>query len=92
MKSCWLRTTGRPAPYAEERNERLRRLRFITEIESSLNCVFDEGGRARRGQFLQRLPSEPALLGHVIANLAGPEAQPGETYTPAHRAYVLGEG
>ena len=40
---------------------------------------------------LQRLPSEPALLGHVIANLAGPEAQPPETYTPAHRAYVLGE-
>ena len=39
---------GALAPYAEERNERLRRLRFITEIESSLNCVFDEGGRACR--------------------------------------------
>ena len=83
---------GALAPYAQERNERLRRLRFITELGSSLNCVFDEAGRARRGQFLQRLPSEPALLAHVIANLAGPEAQPAETYTPAHRAYVLGEG
>lgn len=79
------------APYAEERNERLRRLRFITEIESALNCVFDERGRARRGQFMQRMPSEPTLAAHVVANLAGPESQPAEVYTSAHRAYVLGE-
>ncbi len=83
---------GALAPYAGERNERLRRLRFITDLGSTLNCVFDDAGRARRGQFLQRLPSEPALLAHVIANLAGPEAQPAEAYTPAHRAHVLGEG
>ncbi len=83
---------GALAPYAQERNERLRRLRFITELGSSLNCVFDEGGRARRRQFLERLPVEPTVLAHVIANLAGPEAQPAEVYTPAHRAFVLGEG
>ena len=82
---------GALAPYAEERNERLRRLRFITELESSLNCVFDEAGRARRRQFLERVPSEPAVIAHVIANLAGPDAQPADAYTPAHRAYVLGE-
>jgi 2-polyprenyl-6-methoxyphenol hydroxylase-like FAD-dependent oxidoreductase len=79
------------APYAEERLERLRRLRFITEIESSLTCDFEARGRARRRQFFQRLPSEPSLAAHLIANLAGPESQPAEAYTPAHRAYVLGE-
>jgi 2-polyprenyl-6-methoxyphenol hydroxylase-like FAD-dependent oxidoreductase len=79
------------APYAAERGERLRRLRFITEIEATLTCDFEERGRARRRQFFDRLPSEPALAAHLIANLAGPESQPAEVYTPAHRAYVLGE-
>ncbi len=79
------------APYAVERNERLRRLRFVTEIESTLFCDFEERGRTRRRQFFDRLPSEPNLAAHLIANLAGPESQPPEAYTPAHRAYVLGE-
>ena len=79
------------APYAEERNERLRRLRFITEIESTLVCDFEEPGRARRRQFFERLPLEPALASHLIANLSGPEAVAADKYTPAHRAYVLGE-
>jgi 2-polyprenyl-6-methoxyphenol hydroxylase-like FAD-dependent oxidoreductase len=79
------------APYADERNERLRRLRFITEIESTLVCDFEDLGRARRRQFFERLPLEPTLASHVIANLSGPEAVPADMYTPAHRAYVLGE-
>ncbi|HSZ50464.1 MAG TPA: NAD(P)/FAD-dependent oxidoreductase [Caulobacteraceae bacterium] len=79
------------APYAAERNERLRRLRFITEIESALTCDFAERGRARRRQYVERLPSEPTLSAHLIANLAGPECQPAEVYTAAHRAFVLGE-
>ena len=79
------------APYAEERNERLRRLRFITEIESTMICDFEELGRARRRQFFERLPVEPALASHLVANLAGPEAVPAEMYTTQHRAYVLGE-
>ncbi len=79
------------ASYALERNERLRRLRFVTEIESTLFCDFEDLGRARRRQFFDRLPSEPNLAAHLIANLAGPESQPPEAYTPAHRAYVLGE-
>ena len=78
------------APYAAERRERLRRLRFITEIESTLFCDFEERGRARRRQFFDRLPSEPKLAAHVIANLAGPETQPAEVYTLTHRAHVLG--
>jgi 2-polyprenyl-6-methoxyphenol hydroxylase-like FAD-dependent oxidoreductase len=84
-------SAGAFAPYAEERNERLRRLRFITEIESTLICDFEEFGRARRRQFFERLPLEPTLASHLVANLAGPEAVPAETYTPTHRAYVLGE-
>ncbi len=79
------------APYAEERNERLRRLRFVTEIETTLNCDFNERGRARRRQFFERLPSDPTIALHLVANIAGPEMVPPEAYTPAHRAHVLGE-
>jgi 2-polyprenyl-6-methoxyphenol hydroxylase-like FAD-dependent oxidoreductase len=79
------------APYAGERNERLRRLRFITEIESALTCDFEERGRTRRRQFFERLPLEPEIASHLIANLAGPEVVPADRYTAAHRAYVLGE-
>ena len=83
--------TTTPGSYAEERNERLRRLRFVTEIESTLSCDFEETGRARRRQFFQRLPVEPKLASHFIANFAGPEAVPADVFTPAHRAYVFGE-
>ncbi len=82
---------GAFAPYAAERNERLRRLRFITEIETALTCDFAERGRARRRQFFERFSSEPAISAHLIANLAGPESQPAHVYTPEHRAFVLGE-
>ncbi|HEV2364283.1 MAG TPA: NAD(P)/FAD-dependent oxidoreductase [Caulobacteraceae bacterium] len=79
------------APYAAERAERFRRLRFITEIETALNCGFDERGQARRRQYQERAPAEPLVAAHIVANLAGPESQPAEVYTPQHRAWVLGE-
>jgi 2-polyprenyl-6-methoxyphenol hydroxylase-like FAD-dependent oxidoreductase len=79
------------APYADERNERIRRLKFITDIETALTCRFDELGRARRLQFFERLPSDSKLASHFIANMAGPEVLPPGAYTSAHRAHVLGE-
>jgi 2-polyprenyl-6-methoxyphenol hydroxylase-like FAD-dependent oxidoreductase len=79
------------APYAEERNERLRRLRFVTELQSALNCDFGERGRARRKQFFERMETEQGVMAHLMVTLAGPEAAPAEAFTSAHRAYVLGE-
>jgi hypothetical protein len=60
-------------------------------METTLICDFGEPGRARRRQFFERLPLEPKLASHLIANVAGPEAVPADAYTAAHRAYVLGE-
>lgn len=76
-------------PYVEERKERLRRLRFVTDITVGLFCEYGELGRARRRRFFEKSPSEPALLAHLVASLAGPENQPPEVFTPEHRAYVL---
>jgi 2-polyprenyl-6-methoxyphenol hydroxylase-like FAD-dependent oxidoreductase len=77
-------------PYAEERSERLRRLRCIADITLGLFCEYGELGRSRRKHFFENSSSEPMLLGHLIANLAGPENQPPEVFMPEHRAYVLG--
>jgi hypothetical protein len=63
----------------------------LAEIQTTLTCSFDAPGRARRRQFFERLPLEPKLAAHLIANVAGPEAVPAGMYTSAHRAYVLGE-
>jgi 2-polyprenyl-6-methoxyphenol hydroxylase-like FAD-dependent oxidoreductase len=79
------------APYAAERSERLRRLRYVSNIETALQCEFDERGRTRRRQFQQRSQTDPTVLSHILANLCGPESQPSEAFTPQQRAFVLGE-
>jgi hypothetical protein len=79
------------APYAEERNERPRRLRLITEIKSTLTCDFPEHGHARRPQCRERLPLELAIASRLIANLAGPYAMLTDRYTAAYRTHVLEE-
>ncbi|MFI5281368.1 MAG: FAD-dependent monooxygenase, partial [Gemmatimonadales bacterium] len=78
------------ADYATEREERHRRVRFVSDVTTTLNTSFDQAGRDRRRRFLERAPTDPLVGGLFVANIAGPEAQPPEFYTPAHRAYILG--
>ena len=75
--------------YAQERKERLRRLRFIGDIITGFFAQFDAVGQARRRRFNEKAQTEPAMLAHLIANLAGPESQPPQMFSPAHRAYLL---
>jgi 2-polyprenyl-6-methoxyphenol hydroxylase-like FAD-dependent oxidoreductase len=75
-------------PYAEERRERMRRLRFAAELQAGLDMEFDEAARARRRRY--HAAEDPMLKAHGIAVMAGPEAAPAETFTEAHRARVLG--
>jgi 2-polyprenyl-6-methoxyphenol hydroxylase-like FAD-dependent oxidoreductase len=82
---------GAFAAFDEERAERRRRLRYISDLETELHCDFGERGRARRRRFKQGAQNDQSLLAHLVANLAGPEAQPPEMFTPEHRAHVLGE-
>jgi 2-polyprenyl-6-methoxyphenol hydroxylase-like FAD-dependent oxidoreductase len=83
-------SAGAFRPYAEERKERLRRLRCVAELTLGLFCEFGELGRSRRRRFFEESPTNPTLLGHLIANLAGPESQPAEVFTSEHREFVLG--
>jgi 2-polyprenyl-6-methoxyphenol hydroxylase-like FAD-dependent oxidoreductase len=78
------------APYAEERRERMRRLRFAAKLQASLDMEFGEAAKARRRSHFERAATDPSLRGHAFAVMAGPEAAPESLFTEAHRARVLG--
>lgn len=79
------------ASYAEERAERLRRLRFVASVTSALDCEFGPEARARRHSHDQRKAADPTLGALGLAAMAGPESLPPDFFTPEHRARVLGE-
>ena len=77
------------APYAEERAERMRRLRFAASLSSALEMEFGDAAQARRESYHARAAADPSLRMHTLAVMAGPEAAPPEAFTDAHRARVL---
>ena len=79
------------APYAEERAERMRRLRFAGQLQAALDMEFGDAARERRLNYHLRRAADPSIGLHAIAILAGPENAPPEAFTEAHRARVLGE-
>lgn len=88
-ESDWVRADF--TPYAQERAERLRRLRFTASLVSALEAEFGEAARARRDSLHERASLDPSLRAHSVAVMAGPEVMPPEIFTPEHRARVLGE-
>ena len=79
------------APYAEERRERMRRLRFVARLTASLDAEFGDKARARRQSYFERAAADPMLGARGMAIMAGPETAPPEVFTAAHRALVLGD-
>ena len=78
------------APYAEERAERMRRLRFAAGLQAALDMEFGEAARERRRSYHERSAADPSLGMHGFAVMAGPEVPPPEIFTEAHRLRVLG--
>ena len=78
-------------PYAEERAERMRRLRFVAKLQAAIDMEFGEAAKVRRHSLYERAAGDPSLRAHGFAVMAGPEALPPEMFTDAHRARVLGE-
>lgn len=76
-------------PFAEERSERMRRLRFAGTIQATLDMEFSEDARARRRSFHQRKLADPTLGMHGAAIMGGPEMVPAEFFTDAHMQKVL---
>lgn len=77
------------APYAEERAERMRRLRFAASLVATLEAEFGPEAAERRRRHHERTAADPSLGAHGFAVMAGPETLPPEVFTPEHRARVL---
>lgn len=78
-------------PYAEERAERMRRLRFAAAITAKLDMEFGPAAAERRRRYHERAAADPSVALHGIAVMAGPEVAPAEFFTPEGRAHALGE-
>lgn len=78
------------APYAEERAERMRRLRFAARLQSTLDMEFGEEAQARRDRYHHAGAVDPTLKLHGFAVMAGPETAPPEIFTEAHWQRVVG--
>jgi 2-polyprenyl-6-methoxyphenol hydroxylase-like FAD-dependent oxidoreductase len=77
------------APYAEERRERMRRLRFVASLSATLEAEFGPEARDRRHAHHLRAAADPSLRAHALVPMAGPEALPPEVFTPQFRARAL---
>jgi 2-polyprenyl-6-methoxyphenol hydroxylase-like FAD-dependent oxidoreductase len=69
------------APYAEERRERMRRLRFAAAMNSRLAAEFGDEARARREAIFARQQQDPTLGMSLMAAFMGPDALPAEAFS-----------
>jgi 2-polyprenyl-6-methoxyphenol hydroxylase-like FAD-dependent oxidoreductase len=67
-------------PYADERAERMRRLRIGNAISTTLRGEFGAGARERRRRARSRMQAEPELALWRRALLAGPDAVPASAF------------
>ena len=74
---------GALAPYAVERAERMRRLRFASSLVAALANEFGPEAEARRARFRDRSATDPTLGAARIAAFMGPDAFPADAFTTA---------
>lgn len=77
------------APYAAERRERMRRLRFSASVMSTLHNEFGPAAEARRRRVHERQMQDPMLSMPLIATLVGPDAIPAEVFEETTRARLF---
>ncbi len=77
-------------PYAEERAERMRRLRFCSALQTALRGEFGVEARERRRRALELMRREPPLGLWRRAYLAGPESVPASAFDDDVSARLLG--
>jgi 2-polyprenyl-6-methoxyphenol hydroxylase-like FAD-dependent oxidoreductase len=77
------------APYTEERRERMRRLRFVAALASSLENEFGAEAEARRLRARELQAKDPSLLFWFLAAFAGPDAVPAQAFDTSVRERLL---
>jgi 2-polyprenyl-6-methoxyphenol hydroxylase-like FAD-dependent oxidoreductase len=76
-------------PYAEERRERLRRLRFAAQCFSNIRCTFGTEGRARRRRWFDSMAHDSLIRAAARAPYVGPHESPEEAFTDDAWAHFL---
>jgi 2-polyprenyl-6-methoxyphenol hydroxylase-like FAD-dependent oxidoreductase len=75
--------------YSKEREERMRRLRFVAHLFSTLRCEFGPAARERRKRAFARVASDPRLAAPLMSTQVGPFALAPEVFTSAMRDKLL---
>lgn len=68
-------------PYAEERAERMRRLRFAARLDAVIHAEFGPEATARKLRFREARAKNPLLGLAAAAVMVGPELVPAEAFT-----------
>lgn len=77
-------------PYAEERRERMRRMRTTAQQFSKYRCEYTDEARAGRMRARDRLAKDPSLGLPFLVPLKGPDLLPDEAYEPAVWSRLFG--
>jgi len=79
------------APYASQRREQMRRIRFSTRLLAIYRMEFTDEGRRRRRDGRQRMVADPELLLPFAAMQKGPFAVPSEVFSKTIWDRLLGD-
>lgn len=78
--------------YTEERRERMRRLRFVAALDSSIENEFGPEAEARRERVRDIQRQDPSIMLWFLAALIGPDSLPPKVFDASMRDRVLGTG
>lgn len=76
-------------PYAQERRERLRRLRFAASLFSVISAEFGPEARARRLRIREKWRQDPTAASAQITAFIGPDLLPPEAFTEQYAKSLL---
>jgi 2-polyprenyl-6-methoxyphenol hydroxylase-like FAD-dependent oxidoreductase len=77
-------------PYAGERRERMRRLRFSAALQSRLFAEFGTSERAARAAIFARQEKDPTLGMAALSAFTGPEQLPAEAFSQRAAVALFG--
>ncbi|PWS50855.1 monooxygenase [Streptomyces sp. FT05W] len=83
LRSDTVWSTRTLAPYREEREERMRRLRISGAVRTTMYMTFGPEGAARRKAYAKAWPTDPVLAGSRLATFQGAFGVPDESFAPA---------
>ncbi len=88
-QDAWVPATFQP--YADERRERMRRVRFNAALFADLYCTFGSQGAQQRGSWMARMASgqDPTMEWVAAGLIVGPDVLPPIAYDDAFRERVL---